>query len=466
MQAIFRATKAHIPHIKAPVSVEIPINARTVVFGPQKQSLLQAVAGKVLRNKGTDTGAISFPSFGKDLWPSQAIHYMTFNQSSSSEAPFVGARYESFRDEFDINLREYLKSKAPQNTTPEQIEEISKQLHLTNLLNNWYVGLSNGQSRRAQLAVALLRHPKLLVTDEPFLGLDPQSRQLFERILTQLPIPVVIGLRSGDSVPEWATQTLFADDAAVYSGPEAEKMASELPIDHLKTPERYANRDKWRSRQIPGNAIELNDINIAYKGAPKPLFDRFGWVVRNGERVHIRGPNGSGKSTLVALLTADHPQSWNNDVKLFGEQREVGKQSYFGINRDIGHSSPEIHAIFPKFMDTRKAMSTAFSGFLHTAKKMTPEEEKKVEEVCAKLGIDLNRPEKFNELPLDEQKLILFARAVAKEPKLLILDEAFSTLSGEQLKRVFDYLDEYDGTVLVIAHVDSEVPVCDSTLQL
>lgn len=469
MRPIFKANQAVLKTFEKAFSFEILPHAKCAVYGPLKSELLKIIAGKV----ADPSKRISYPGIGHDTWPSQAIQFTSFGQSNSSNAsaPFVGARYESFRDEFDRSLRAVLESRAPESTSPEKVLEIANQLDLHPFLDNWYVGLSNGQSRRAQLAIALLRQPKMLVMDEPFLGLDPSNRMKFSTILQQLPIPVVIGLRAGDKTPSWTTQLLFASKDGILEGEKARLEAEEENLQTKAEFDRRAMQLELRkaSRQDPVGPpiVELRDITVQFPNAETPLFKNLSLKAYKGERIHIRGPNGSGKSTLLALLTADHPQSWSSEVFLCGEPLEVGKHSYFSINQQIGHSSPEVHAIFPKYLNTRRAISTGFSSSMFPATQLSAEQAESIERVGRRLGLDLSDTEtRFGEMPLSQQKLVLFARALVKDPKILILDEAFSTLSRPEIELAFQVLDEFEGAVFVVGHVESEIPVCDKHLAL
>lgn len=469
MRPIFKAKKAVLRKFNKEFSFEISPHAKCAVFGPLKSDLLEIIAGKV----ADPSKRISHPGIGHNTWPSQAIELTNFDQSNTSNAsaPFVGARYESFRDEFDLSLRSVLKTRAPDSTMTKKLHEISEKLDLEPLLDNWYVSLSNGQSRRAQLALALLRQPKMLVMDEPFLGLDPFNCKKFSTILQHLPVPVVIGLRSGDKTPSWATQLLFASEDGIFEGEDAQKHIEKEDLQSNAESERrfvqMERRNALRKDLVGPPIVELRNITIWTPNCKTPLFENLSLKAYKGERIHISGPNGSGKSTLLALLTADHPQSWSSGVYLSGEPLEVGKHSYFKINQQIGHSSPEIHAIFPKYLTTLRALSTGFSNSMFPATQLSAEQEVSIKKVALRLGLDLeNTTTRFGEMPLSQQKLILFARALVKDPKILILDEAFSSLNRSEIGLAFEVLDEFAGAVFVVGHVESEIPPCDRQLAL
>jgi multidrug/hemolysin transport system ATP-binding protein len=87
---------------------------------------------------------------------------------------------KSFLDNL-LTVEENLKTRASfyglsQEVTKKRIEDLTKQLSLSEFLHRPYGKLSGGQRRRAEIARALVNHPKILFLDEPTTGLDPQTR--------------------------------------------------------------------------------------------------------------------------------------------------------------------------------------------------------------------------------------------------------------------------------------------------
>lgn len=75
--------------------------------------------------------------------------------------PFI---YKNSDPDNDLTLQQYLNDDEKNN---ENIQRVAKQLNIEHLLNLSFVKLSNGQTRRARIARALLRNPSMLVLDEP-----------------------------------------------------------------------------------------------------------------------------------------------------------------------------------------------------------------------------------------------------------------------------------------------------------
>ena len=188
----------------------------------------------------------------------------------------------------------------------------------------------------------------------------------------------------------------------------------------------------------------------------------------------------------MSLICSDHPQTYSLPVKLFGRSRlpQPGQPgiSIFDIQARIGHSSPEVHAFFPRNLTLRQTLENAwadtflgkpilnhdrdirvdaclrwfkrelypspgdlmdpldgliFQRFLahekHVEQKLTPRREahlkKKFAEQLAKyeaIDIDWGDEVRFGDVPFSAQKVALFLRAIIKSPDLVILDEAFS----------------------------------------
>lgn len=222
------------------------------------------------------------------------------------------ARYGALRDEDTATLHDHLAARAD---SPEHLADTCESLDLGGLLQNPFVTLSNGQTRRARIASALLQRPEVLVLEEPLAGLDVRSRASVDAHLRRLHATaapcVVVSVRTADGVPDWATHIVDVrpDRSIAYLGP----------------------RDGWRpatgdSTRSAAPAVEagtgaeivrLDGISVTGR---RPVLIDVDWTIREGERWALKGSNGallrhdawlmspgSGKSTTLGLITGDHP---------------------------------------------------------------------------------------------------------------------------------------------------------------
>ncbi|KAK5117414.1 hypothetical protein LTR62_006033 [Meristemomyces frigidus] len=453
------------------------------------------------------------------LSPHQAIKYVGFDAErgnnvggTSVRGAYLSARYESRREETDFSLTEYLTGRTELNALPSALseadgsllDEVTEQLNLRPLLGMPVANLSNGQTRRARIGKALMGRPEILLLDGPFMGLDPNTLRVMSKVLRVMAerqrLRLVVSLRPEDGVPEWVSHLVIMDGARRVMAQGSRGELSALRADNamatsateiLRTAERAASsqssiqvsRDGFHRDSPalePGVAlVEMNGVKVAY-GDKVVLGDwtetrettqRTGlwWSLRAGQRCAILGPNGSGKTTMLSLITSDHPQTYSLPIKLFGRSRlplrgEPGI-SLFDIQRRMGHSSPEVHAFFPKQVTVRRALESAWADAPLAKPKFTDPTlsrgrvdaclrwfEKELNPKAANLPFveaiegavdeetaraqyddliaehDLNWASElsFRDLSFSNQRLILFLRALVSTPDLVILDEALS----------------------------------------
>lgn len=163
---------------------------------------------------------------------------------------------------------------------------------------------------------------------------------------------------------------------------------------------------------------------------------------------------GSGKTTLISLICSDHPQSYSLPIKIFGRDRlpRPGQPgvSIFDIQSRIGHSSPEVHAFFPRNLTLRQTIRNAWADTFLSVARLNREEEMQVETCllwfeaelrpsttfnglhhrtalsCSSKTTDWADVLRFGDLSFSAQRVALFLRAIVKKPELVVLDEAFS----------------------------------------
>jgi ABC-type molybdenum transport system ATPase subunit/photorepair protein PhrA len=109
---------------------------------------------------------------------------------------------------------------------PASLNRVISDLRLGDLVNMPVSNLSNGQTRRARIAKALLGNPEVLLLDEPFMGLDPPTLLTLSPMLKGLAEAsdprLVLTLRPQDPIPDWITHLMFlkGNCEVAYHGPK------------------------------------------------------------------------------------------------------------------------------------------------------------------------------------------------------------------------------------------------------
>ncbi|MDY6982985.1 MAG: ATP-binding cassette domain-containing protein, partial [Pseudomonadota bacterium] len=325
-----------------------------------------------------------------------------------------------------------------------------KFLKLDHVLDRGYRLLSSGESRKALLAQALLQKPELLILDEPFDSLDIASKaalsDYFQAVLRKGETALLFLLNTVEDIHPWHTHIAFMEVAHDRKGT---LLAQGTRDDILGNPDLLAllsfdaaKLPPWPETLpqdvAPEPLVRLRNGHVEY--GDTVIFRGLDLELNHGDHTLITGANGSGKSTLLSLIVGDHPQCYGNDLTLFGRRRGSG-ETIWDIKRRLGLVSPALHR------DHRvpgSALEIVASGFFDSiGLYQTPNEQQVRHAKCwlALVGLADNANVPFKLLSYGEQRLVLIARALVKQPALLILDEPTQGLDDINRHRVLYFLD-------------------------
>ena len=206
------------------------------------------------------------------------------------------------------------------------------------------------------------------------------------------------------------------------------------------------------------NIIELQNIETIYEGENLPVIQDVNLTIESGEFVSIIGPNGAGKTTLLETINGLLSYT-KGDGYVFGKNILKNKSQ---IRKEIGYviQNFELDPLAP-FLCKDIVMSGR-TGKIGTFRFTAKKDWDKVWYSMGLVGmIDFaNRP--IGKLSGGEFQKILLARALAQQPKLLLLDEPFSNLdiaSRMQVETLLNRIHERgDVTILMVSHDLSFLP--------
>ncbi|MEZ1326854.1 molybdate ABC transporter ATP-binding protein ModF [Enterobacter asburiae] len=356
---------------------------------------------------------------------------------------------------------------------PARCQRLAERFGITALLNRRFKYLSTGETRKTLLCQALMSEPELLILDEPFDGLDVQSRAQLASLLESLNqqgYTLVLVLNRFDEIPDFIQHAgVLADCNLTETGEKTAllkqaliaQLAHSEQLDGITLPEPDA--PSARHALDPHQPrIVLRDGIVSYDD--RPILNRLSWTVNPGEHWQIVGPNGAGKSTLLSLITGDHPQGYSNDLTLFGRRRGSG-ETIWDIKKHIGYVSSSLHLDYRVSTTVRNVILSGYFDSIGIYQAVSDKQHKLAQQWLDILGMD-NRvaDAAFHSLSWGQQRLALIVRALVKHPTLLILDEplqGLDPLNRQLIRRFVDVLiSEGETQLLFVSHHAEDAPVC------
>ncbi len=194
--------------------------------------------------------------------------------------------------------------------------------------------------------------------------------------------------------------------------------------------------------ESPSTLITLRDAAFGYNG--RPVIEQVSLNVHAGEFIGLIGPNGSGKSTLFkGILKLIKPL--DGDVI---HAPEIFKRIGYVPQRD------QLDAIYPLSAFAVARMGAV--GILPWYRLPNHELAARVERSLERVGMSAQRDHAFAELSGGQRQRVLIARALAMQPRLLVLDEptaGIDPVAEESILKLLTELNQDSGiTILMVSH--------------
>ncbi len=427
------------------------------ISGSGKTSLAKAIAG--LHNT---TGEININFDLNSLLPAKILFVESWYPFKNVEGLanfYYQQRYTSLQAKETLTVKAELAHYGKENNLAfADVEPILNALGFAGLENSQLLELSSGEHKKLQLIKVLWLKPQLLIIDQPYTGLDKASRGNLNILLDKISEEGVqlILISNEEELPSCITQIAEIKDGKLIENKDLE----EVRIHHHSTlgaiPDFLKEAPVYQSKQI----TKMVDINISY--GDKQILKNINWEVNAGDKWLLQGPNGSGKSTLLSLMNGDHPQSYANELYLFGNKRGSG-ESVWDIKKHIGLISPEFHWYFDASSTVWQSIASGFYDSVGLFQQLPYSKSAQVDELVEYFGLNEFKNSLLHTLPLGKQRLVLLARTIIKNPELLILDEPCQGLDQQQTQhfnQLVDALCSNGMTLIYVGHFESQLPTC------
>lgn len=457
------------------------------VNGCGKSTLLNIISG---RDK-QDTGVVSFL---KDI----IVKYLDQSPDLSDYDTILDSIFDSTHPEAVV-LKAYNQLAEKENPTENEQEKLQDLLTQIDSLNAWNYeyrakeilgklgikdlgrkisNLSGGQKKRIALARVLIDKPDLLILDEPTNHLDLDIIEWLEDYLSTANLSIlmvthdryfldkvtneIIEIENGQlhkfkgNYSDYLEQKAERDEMRQASKdkarnlmkkelewmrrqPKARGTKAKYRIDAFYETKEKANVDLSKNEleiKVSGSRqgkkiIELDKISKAYGDVQ--IFSDFSYVFKRGEKVGLVGKNGTGKSTFLNVLTE----------RIKADSGSIDK----GINTRFGYyTQDELPAAAnQKVIDVVKEVAeviTLDDGSVVTASQL--------------LNLFLFPPATqysfVSKLSGGEKRRLQLLRVLMSNPNFLILDEPTNDLDIVTLNILEDYLQGFDGCLVLVSH--------------
>ncbi|MCW6035999.1 ABC-F family ATP-binding cassette domain-containing protein [Spirulina subsalsa FACHB-351] len=341
--------------------------------------------------------------------------------------------------------------------------------------------LSGGYRKRIALATALLAEPDLLLMDEPTNHLDAESVEWLQDYLSQYRGALLLVTHDRYFLDRVTNRILEVDrgDLYTYSGNysyylEKKALAEESEVSsqrkHLgvlrrelewlkRGPKARSTKQKARidridemqnrefkevqgrveidtpGRRIGKKVIELKGIEKGFEG--RVLIRDFSYEFNPDDRIGIIGGNGAGKSTLMNLITGR--------IEPDGGTIEVGKTIHFGYfdqhSEDLLAALNENQRVIDYIQDIGSYVRTADGGQISASQML---------ERFLFPGSQQYAP--IFKLSGGEKRRLFLLSVLMEAPNVLILDEPTNDLDVQTLAVLEEYLEDFNGCVIVVSH--------------
>lgn len=236
--------------------------------------------------------------------------------------------------------------------------------------------------------------------------------------------------------------------------------------DGIRNPEKIVLEN---AEVLPPGPIgwRVRDVNFSYPNAPEAIFKDLNLMIEPGKCLAVTGPSGAGKSTLVQLLLGGaQPQQGNISLVFNNGQERALTVARQHLLKSVGYVGAE------SFLIEGTIYENLIYGLRHEPK---PEQ---VREACKKAecqfifempnGLEHYLTEQGQGLSAGQKQRVSLARALLRDPTVLILDEATANLDLDTEQKLVETLAQLKGemTILAITHRQALLKIADEKLNL
>jgi molybdate transport system ATP-binding protein len=340
---------------------------------------------------------------------------------------------------------------------------ILRRLRIESLAGRRFLTLSYGERRLTLLARALASRPRMLLLDELLNGLDEANHERARGWLegtARSSLPWVLSTHRVEDVPASATHALVLEHGRVVYRGSIRRAPLRRWLDHpvetrRSMPARIRGRGASERALVRlSNAHVHLDEHVALKNVSLTIHPGECWVVH--------GHNGSGKTTLLRTLYGDHGVAVGGRIERAGIEPGVPLQTF---KERVGLVAAHLQADHPQHLTASAVVQSGRHASIGLNDAPSTADRAAARRALREFGLSSLAARAIRELSYGQLRRVLFARAWARDPVLLLLDEPFSGVDAPTRRDLAQRIEARvaRGTAVVMTtHRRSEWPHCAS----
>jgi molybdate transport system ATP-binding protein len=434
--------------------------------GAGKTQLLKIIAGAVWPTPG-DTRSADKPRSYR--WRKQTFHSpYEVNEEIGYVGPERQDKYERYGWNHSVEQivgTGLYRTDIPLNPLSaadrKSISALLARLAIEHLAQRSFLSLSYGERRLTLLARVLTSKPKLLLLDELLSGLDETNHNRALRWLENTErsqMPWVLATHRVADVPKAATHALVLEKGrVVYRGAMRNAPLGKWLNEDEPAPASTTAKSNLRRRAgVP--VVRLTHASV-YLDEHRVLED-LSFEVESGDCWVVHGRNGSGKTTLLRTLYGDHAVASGGRIERAGIVPGVPLQEF---KRRVGIVAPHLQSDHPHELTVAAVVQSGRHASVGLNDAPSSADRVAANRSLEFFGLSDLSSRTLKELSYGQLRRVLFARAWACRPSLLLLDEPFSGVDSPTRLSLMAHVAAMvaSGTAVVMAtHHRTEWPSC------
>ena len=360
--------------------------------------------------------------------------------------------------QFKIILKEKYGN-IKNNELDRKLYQIFKEINIDNykeVINKYPAEISGGMNQRINIALSIIKEPKILILDEPTSAIDASNRinliQLIKRIKEKRNLSIIFITHDILLAQNIADRIIVMREGKIIE--ESIKVNETFNFKNKYTKKLYENANLIGKNSYRNESISLVSFcNVMKSFNKKDVIKNLNFNIFQNETLGIVGESGSGKTTICKLIMGIYkPTKGTIKIKENIKIEMVYQNANTSINPD-----QKIYKVLNE------------ENYIKKRKEYNKDE---IQQYLKEFNLPIDVLErKSSELSGGQKQLISIIRALLNKPDIIILDEPTSSLDVSSQKILLDLLKEikkkYALTYIIISHDNKVIKyMCDRYIEI